>query len=276
MQDFDFIDLHFHANPDLYIRRNNYEKTNAEYNLQNGAVLIHNHLGYTDKTDDFSNIFDSLTLNNITGGVDYKIIDKVIKKRNNSNRKLLVLLPTITNNSHKSVLKRQVADFVNDTFFQSEIIAENGKLLSKTKDVIKYAKDNTILLATGHSSKEEVYLIIEESQKIGLNKLLISQPSNPITGILGQEMLILSQKFDFLWFEQTALTVLLKYETFENFEFVVKNINNLIYSSDLGQTSQLEVKTWLQTSKEWFSKMDLTKKRINQIMKQNPYNLITK
>lgn len=273
MKDFDFIDLHYHANPDLYIRQHNIDEAVAEYKKLKGLVLLQNHLGYAGN----SNSLKSFILNYAAGGINYKNIEKTLHLHNKDKLgKLLVLFPTITGRKHRSKLKRNLSEEkLLKTAFTPKTVSENGKLLQKTKDVLGFAKNNQIVLATGHASKEEVYLLAEEAYKIGLDKLLITQASNPMTGILGEEMLQLSKSFDFLWFEQTSLTILLQYESFENFEFVAKNIEKLIYSSDLGQDSQIGIKEWLELSKSWFAKMNLSDERIKNITYINPLTFIT-
>lgn len=272
----DFIDLHFHANPDLYLRKHHVTEASDEYKKLNGCVLFQNHLGYTGNLDSLGNVMDSLILNNIAGGIDCKSIEKVLQGRNKEKpNKLLVIFPNITGRKHVSKLQRNISnEQLAKTAFVPEVLSQDGKLFQKTKDVIQFAKDQPIVLATGHASKEEVYLLAEECYKIGLKKLLVTQPSNPMTAIFGEEMALLSKNFDFLWFEQTTLTFLLGYETWENFEFVIQNIERLIYTSDLGQTSQLSIKEWFELSKNWFKKMNLSPERIKNITKNNPLNFI--
>ncbi len=276
MQHLDFIDLHFHANPDLYVRKHHVTGASNEYKKLNGGVLFQNHLGYTGSLDTLGNVMDSLILNHVAGGINYKNVERILQSRSQEKpNKLLVIFPNITGRKHVSKLKRNIShEKWLDAAFVPEVLSQNGRILQKTKDLIQFAKDQPIVLASGHASKEEIYLLAEECYKIGLNKLLVTQPSNPMTDILGDEMLLLSKNFDFLYFEQTALTYLLGYETWENFEFVVKNVEKLIYTSDLGQTTQISIPEWFELSQKWFSTMSLSPQRIKDITKNNPLNLI--
>ena len=274
LNNYDFIDLHFHINPDLYIRRFDELEASQEYRKLNGAFLSHNHLGFVQTSKE--NIFDSCILNNIFGGLNYKSIQNILKNREYKLTKFLVIFPTITGRNHKSKLSRNVREGINEMkAFKPETVSDEIKLYSKTIDVIKFCKENDLCLATGHASKKEVYSILEACYKLSFHNILVTQFSNPQTGILADEALQISKFFPFAYFEQTALTLLLEYETKENFFSVIKELPNLIYSSDLGQTSQMDPKEWIVFSRNLFQEAGILSKRISQITKQNPINFIS-
>ncbi len=79
---------------------------------------------------------------------------------------------------------------------------------------------------------------------------------------------------DWLFIEQTALTFLLGYQTQVNFFDVLTCCNNVIYSSDLGQTSQIDVEDWRMISKSWFEQASLPESRVEEIALDNPLSML--
>lgn len=65
--------------------------------------------------------------------------------------------------------------------------------------------------------------------------------------------------------EQTALTYLLGYQSWDDFAATLKKVPNLIYSSDLGQLSQMDIGAWWTTSCQWFAQASINAERIDAI-----------
>lgn len=81
-------------------------------------------------------------------------------------------------------------------------------------------------------------------------------------------------QYPFVWVEQTVLTYLLNYQEKEDFKSVLKDVPNVIYSSDLGQTTQMDVDQWLNQSAQWFDEFGINKERKDKICLHNPMNLL--
>src|SRR3990167_942082 len=110
-----FIDIHYHANPDLYERRLNVLQVGKEYQKYNGAVVLKSHLGATSIQATIAQqeglpVFPSLVLNKIAGGIHYKpILQALAEYQPLIPSKLIVHLPTLTGRSHQSTLTRTMA-----------------------------------------------------------------------------------------------------------------------------------------------------------------------
>ena len=189
---------------------------------------------------------------------------------------MIVHFPTITGRKHQSKLNRQLSKSIlsEKTLMPETIFDSNEKLRPEVIDILKFACDHPIVLSTGHASKQETYRLAEACQQFGVPALLLNQPANPLTGFDASELIEIA-KYPFIWIEQTALTYLLGYQDKQDFKEVLTNVPNCIYSSDLGQTSQIDIAEWLQRSKDWFSEFEITKQRSEEICLNNPLCLLT-
>lgn len=277
----EFIDIHYHASPDLYERRHNVLSTGMYYKKLKGAVILKSHLGSTAVQASLAQqlglpVFPSLVLNQISGGIDYKNVIRALSEYTPLiPSKLIVHFPTITGRYHQSKLNREYVypNFKEITSKPETIFNYEGKLRVEVIDILKVAKDYPIILSSGHASKEETYALIEACLKYNVPALLLNQPANPLTGFNARELIKIAN-YPFLWIEQTALTYLLKYQNLSDFKTVLKEVPNVIYNSDLGQTSQIDIKEWLTRSNQWFLKFDISRERKQKICLENPLHLL--
>ncbi len=278
---YNFIDIHYHASPDLFHRRRGVLSAGKAYQQLNGAVVLKSHLGSTSVQSTIAQqeglpIFPSLVLNKSSGGLRYRnILTALAEYQPVYPSKLIVHLPTITGRKHRSKLERHaynpgIYDQVTDpeTIFDSD-----NKLKGELIDILKVARDYPVVISTGHASKDEVYKLIDACHKHKVPALLLNQPANPLTGLNSKDLLELS-KIPFVWIEQTALTMLLGYQSDDDFADVINNVPKTIYSSDLGQTSQMDISDWVETTDQWFSKYNVSNERRVKICLQNPAEMI--
>src|SRR3990167_10970232 len=102
LSDYDFIDVHYHANPDLYERRHHVIEVGKQYQCHNGAVVLKSHLGSTAAQASVAQslgypVLPSVVLNTIAGGLDYKVVIRsLLEYRPLIPSRLIVHLPTLT------------------------------------------------------------------------------------------------------------------------------------------------------------------------------------
>ncbi|EGH16147.1 hypothetical protein Pgy4_23998 [Pseudomonas savastanoi pv. glycinea str. race 4] len=77
-----------------------------------------------------------------------------------------------------------------------------------------------------------------------------------------------------VYIEQTALTYLLGYQDRQDFTKVLNHVPNVVYSSDLGQTSQVDVHEWLSMSGQWFDAFGLSCERRAEMTLLNPQRML--
>jgi hypothetical protein len=135
------------------------------------------------------------------------------------------------------------------------------------------ARDHPIVISTGHANREEVLLLIDGAEKFQVPRLMLNQPANPLTGLTASELFDLAQS-TMVYVEQTALTYLLGYQSKEDFQQVLTRVPRVVYSSDLGQTSQPDITEWLRQSQKWFTEFGLTAERLIEITRINPMTML--
>lgn len=277
----DFIDIHYHAKPDNYSRRYNALEAGLLYKKENGAVVLKNHLGSTTSLaalaqSDNLPVFGSIVLNPASGGISVNSVRQALSQYQIKNAgRMIVHLPTFVTSLHKSRLKRTFANQYAESLTENEgsITNSNGKIKSEVIDLIEFSRENDIVLSSGHANKSQVMKLMAEIDKRGGSRLMLNQPANPMTGFTASELKALGNH-DWLYIEQCALTVYLNYQTKDDFYSVLSEVNNVIYSSDLGQPSQPDIPQWLIDSKLWFKEAGLTKQREKEIRLLNPLQML--
>ncbi len=251
------------------------------YQALNGAVVLTSHLGATSVHATLAQmeglpVFPSVVLNHIAGGIDYRVIMRALSEYQPVIRsKLLVHFPTITGRPYRSSLTRRLVSEQLSPFSQrAETLFDSRQCLQKSVvDILKMSADFPIVLSTGHASKEEVYALVEACDMYNVPQLILNQPANPLTGLNADELLALTQ-CKRVWVEQTALTYLLGYQTTEDFKRVLDELPRVIYSSDLGQTSQMDIDAWRLASARYFKAFELSAQRQEDICRKNALMLL--
>ena len=281
LSQFQFVDIHYHANPDLYKRRYSAMEAGRRYQQLQGAVVLKSHLGSTAVQATMAQkeglpVFPSIVLNAIAGGLHYRpVIQALAEYQPEFPSRMLVHLPTITGRKHLSKLSREMASSLpQNNLNESLTISEmTGKLKPEVIDLIKLSLDYPIVLSTGHASKEETCEVLEACDRMGCKRLLLNQPANPLCGLNSAELTEIA-KNNFVWIEQTALTHFLSYQNISDFSDVLCKIPSVIYSSDLGQTTQPDIETWQVISKKWFEDFGISERRKEEICLKNPLQLL--
>lgn len=281
MNDYRFIDIHYHASPDLYQRRWTAREAGQSYQALAGAVILKSHLGSTSIQATLAQreglpVFPSVVLNAVAGGIHRGVILRALAEYQPAiPSNLLVHFPTITGRTYRSLLQRKlVHPHLNEYMHEATtLFNEKYNLRKEVIDILKMSSDFPIVLSTGHASKEEVFALVEACETHNVPQLLLNQPANPLTGLYAADLLELTQHKS-VWVEQTALTYLLGHQSKEDFAQVLKEVPRVIYSSDLGQTSQMDIIDWYKASQHYFSEFALSIKRQGEIWRDNAKKLL--
>ncbi|HAT1796518.1 TPA: hypothetical protein JBL19_08475 [Legionella pneumophila] len=277
-----FIDIHYHATPDLYIRRRNAIEAGRLYHSLYGAVVLKSHIGSTGVQATIGQemglpVFPSVVLNHINGGINYRAIIRALSEYQPLfSGKMIVDFPTITGRKFQSKLSRKLThDNLKQYTQQLEtLFGSKQQLRKEVIDILKMARDYPIVLTSGHASRDEIYRLIDACNQYDVPSLLLSQPSNPLTGLKFPELNELL-KNEWLWVEQTALTFILGHQDKQDFSQVLTHLPRVIYSSDLGQPSQMDIPEWLHFSKRIFHELDLSEKRKEELLLSNAIALLS-
>lgn len=268
-----FVDVHYHANPDTYTRRYHALQAGQEYRALGGGVLLKSHLGCTAAVAATAQamdlpVFGSVVLNRIGGGLDLRPIQQSLCYYGSAPfcGRLLVELPTIVTTGHRSKLQRAYANAAVERYALQpcDLGDTDGVLPASVERLVEFCRDEQVVLTSGHATRAQVEALVELCLRKGGVRLLLNQPANPMTGMDAAALKALGAH-DWLYVEQTALTLLLGYQTFEDFAQVLGSVHNVVYSSDLGQPSQPTPGEWRAQSLQWFEQMGLPAARIRDV-----------
>lgn len=282
LTEYTFIDIHYHASPDLYERRWHALKAGQIYQSLNGAVFLTSHLGATSVQATLAQklglpVFPSLVLNHLAGGINYRVILHALNEYQPvTAAKMLVHFPTITGRHFPSKLSRQLINPNLSQYSQhGETLFNRQKKLRKNAiDILKMANDYPIVLTTGHASAEEIYSLIDACITYNVPALLLNQPAHPLVNLNAAALNELV-KNEFVWVEQTVLTYLLGHQDKEDFTALLTTTPRVIYSSDLGQTNQMDIENWLDYSNTLFAELQLSPQRKTDLICSNAAKLLT-
>ncbi|CAM2917111.1 DUF6282 family protein [Legionella worsleiensis] len=278
---YDFIDIHYHADPDLYLRRWDALDAGRIYQDCHGVVVLKSHLGATSIQATLAQklglpVLPSLVLNHNTGGINYRVVMHALSEYQPLiPARMIVDFPTITGRKIKSRLARTLAhpQLAPNSLQPETVFNEHNQLKKEVIDVLKMAKDYPIVLSTGHASADEVYALVNACIQYNVGALLLNQPANPLTNLHTAQLRELAQN-DFIWIEQTALTCLLGYQDKDEVHEILRSLPRVLYSSDLGQTEQMDIKPWVNYSINLFAQWQLSEQRIKELMHLNAQTLL--
>ncbi len=276
-----FLDVHYHASPDSYLRRYTALEAGQRYAELKGGVVLKSHLGSvaalaTGLQQQGLPVFGSIVLNALAGGFSLESIKQALSQYQfDAAPRLLVHLPTIVRSEHRSALTRTFANkYARENAQQPLSITDgDGKIRSGVQAIIEFARHHNIVISSGHASKGQTLRLIEAVEKAGGCRLMLNQPANPITGFSARELKALG-RYSWLYIEQCALTVYLKYQTEEDMYDVLSGVNNVVYSSDLGQPHQPGIGHWLADSETWFRQAGLGQDKVDAVRRLNPLRML--
>jgi hypothetical protein len=283
LSDADFIDVHYHTGPDAYIRRHSACTAGLHYKSAKGWVVLKNHLGCTasqawEARNQGFPVSGSIVLNEIAGGINWRSVEKSLCQQGDFDGRFIVHFPTVTGRYHQSRLSRESSHpILNGTQKIAPLTVSDGagKLTAATLDIFRMARDYPIVISTGHADRDETLLLVDAAVQYDAPRLMLNQPANPLTGLHANDLYQIS-KAEMVYFEQTALTYLLGYQSKEDFQEVLLSVPRVIYSSDLGQPSQPDILEWLDTSRQWFKNFDLPMDRIDELTRRNPLAMLSR
>ncbi|MDF9816423.1 DUF6282 family protein [Streptomyces sp. SPB162] len=280
-EDARFIDVHYHVGPDAYLRRHSAAGAGSIYAEHGGWVVLKNHLGSTaaqawEARRQGLPVSGSIVLNDLAGGFDPRAVEQaVIQHGDDSGLRLIVHLPTVTGRTHRSRLTRTPAHpLLADGMRPLTVTDDRNALRAEVRELLCAARDLPVVISTGHADGHEVRLLVDEAVRLGLPRLMLNQPANPMTGLTCKDLVEVASA-EQVWTEQTALTRLLEYQDWTDFADVLSLLPRTVYSSDLGQPSQPDIESWLVWSRTVFDEAGLTPERVAEVTHAAPLEMLS-
>lgn len=175
MQGFEgIIDIHAHAAPDRTRRSLDVLELARMYKDRGfRGMVIMNHYDCTAglaylarKHAPGLEVFGGIVLNHLVGGMNEHAVEHFLTIEGGYGK--IVYMPTV--NSEYDVLN---SDNPSRPFVS---ICRDGKLLPEVLDMLDLIATLELVLSTGHSSPEEILLLIREAKKRGIEQVLATNP----------------------------------------------------------------------------------------------------
>jgi hypothetical protein len=90
----------------------------------------------------------------------------------------IVWMPTYSAQNDPTQKKNEKQKMTNNI----SLLDQNKKLVQQVFEIMEIIKENNMILATGHISRDEIFILFEAAQKIGIEKLVVNHPLTPSVG----------------------------------------------------------------------------------------------
>ncbi|RSN54702.1 hypothetical protein DMH12_16410 [Streptomyces sp. WAC 04229] len=275
------VDVHYHAGPDLYRRRLTSAGAGRAYAEAGGWVVLKSHLTSTaarawEARQEGLPVSGTLVLNDLAGGVHTRAVEQAVYAHGaDSPARLIVHLPTLAGPAHSSALHRTPFHprLDPDRWRTAPVVDGDGRLRREVTEVLRAARDLPVAVATGHCDRETALRVVEEAVRLEVPRLLLTHATHPMSGFTPTGLTDLSHVSG-LYVELTALTLLLGHRDVVHLGEVVRAHPRVVFSSDLGQPGQPDVREWLDLSGRWFRAAGLRSREVTAVTRTNPARLL--
>jgi hypothetical protein len=275
------IDMHVHFGPESLVerRQNALQLAYTARELKMKAIVLKNREYNTVPTASLVNqlvpeiqLFGSLTLDNETGGINPSAVISAARMGAK-----VIWLPVFTSeNSKPNAEKIMGIKLPGGT---QNILDGHGKLRTEVIEILAIVKDFDIVLATGHISPREIFVLSDECSHSGFNKLLIT---HALQGILMRETLNINEMKQLV-----ANGVTIEHSFWEWMPTLAGNspqqivdlirilgAEHCIMSSDMGQSYNPPAPEGLRLFIATMLRKGLQEKEIELMVKTNPAKLL--
>ncbi len=282
------VDTHIHSGYGLVPRSlNHIEACQEAMDAQMRAIIIKDQhcstaeiakyiQNYVVKDKAF-NILGGLVLNNAAGGVNPYTVDAAIKYGAK-----IIWMPTLSAKNHhekhaklSEAAKKSMPNPKNKLFGDPgiTILDDNGRLIPEIKSICKLIADADIVLASGHLSKEEVDLLLDEAVGQGVKRIMINHPEH-LLGATVDDMKDYAKSGFYL--EHSITLVHSNKQTYEDIFGMIKyaGIEMSMVGSDMGQVGRPHPVEGFKLWADAMMGLGLTEDEIKTIIRDNPVKLL--
>lgn len=272
------IDMHIHSAPDVRQRKlNDLELMEAAVEREIRAVVIKSHHVPTADRAALVNMvkdekygeqisftmYGGIALNRFVGGINPWAVETALKLGAK-----IVWMPTNTAENH--IRKEGGKDPV--------ICTRDGRVVEKMHDVFRLIKDHNAVLATGHISPEECFIVTEAARNAGVEKIVITHPEFHIVGMPLADQKHIVADYDVMLERVYAQPIgggIYKNNLSDNVEVMQEmGCDHIIVSTDGGQMQNPE---WYNTITEYVDYLyeaGFDKADIDQMTIHNPAKML--
>lgn len=272
------IDTHVHTAPDIRERKlTDYQLLKAGVSCKaRGVVIKSHHLPtvaraaamnevcqdiYGDTTH--FQLFGGITLNRYVGGLNPWAVETALAMNGK-----VVWLPTF--DSEQEALKRGHS--------QAVICTRDGKVTSELKTVLSLVRDYNAALATSHLSPHDIFIVVEEAKKTGIDNIIISHPESNLVGLTWEEQKRLVSDYDVMLercYAQPLDGGTYQSNLEDNYQ-AVKEIgsSNILLATDAGQVQNPFWYESFHESIRYLAERGITSESIKELAVKNPKKVL--
>ncbi len=219
-------------------------------------------------------VYGGVVLNYPVGGLNSTVVQSCIKYGEGLGK--VVWLPTkdaANDMTPKSVERRKHFGRPGIT------IVRNGELVPMMTDVLNVVAENNLVLATSHIGLEEKRILLEETRRLGLKKVLVTHPENRLSGTMMdidiQKEFVSKGAFLEYCFENT-MPLSLERTTIDQYVEAIGKVgaHHIILSTDFGQVYNPTPVDGLRMFIVSLQQRGFSQTDIDMMTKRNPARLL--
>ncbi|MEX2264542.1 MAG: DUF6282 family protein [Bryobacteraceae bacterium] len=267
------VDIHVHSDPDS-VPRSIDAIDIAKLAQKRGirALLLKNHyeptasLAYLVRKEvPGIELYGGIALNLTVGGMNSAAVERMTKVKGGWGR--VVWLPTF-DAENQVRFSKESRPFVS--------VSRGGKLLPETLEVLRVIARNKLTLATGHSSPQEVLMLIREAKRLGVERIVVTHAMLPPVRMNIEQMREAVKLGALLEFVYNALIGANKVFDMPEYAKAIRavGVEGVILSSDLGQAGNPLHPDGLEAFFRGLREQGFSERDIETMAKRNPARLL--
>ena len=210
-------------------------------------------------------VFGGVDLNLTVGGINPAAVEHMTRVSGGWGR--IVWMPTFD-------AENQVRSSKENRPFVS--VSRNGELLPEVRQVIALVAKHDLVLATGHSSPDEVLLLLREGRRQGLQRMVVTHAMNAPVSMTVPQMQEAAKLGAFIEFVGGSVSSPVAAARLDRFTAAIRAIGpeSCILSSDLGQVGNPLPADGLGAFLVALRARGLSEQDVARMSKQNPARLL--
>jgi Family of unknown function (DUF6282) len=267
------IDIHVHTLPDDRPRAlDGIEAARQARDRGMRAIVLKNHYESTAgltyvvrKLVPNFEVFGGIDLNLTVGGINPAAVEHMTRVTGGFGR--IVWMPTFDAENQVRFSKEK-RPFVS--------VSRNGELLPEVRQVIALIAKHNLVLATGHSSSEEVLMLLREAQRQGVRRMVVTHAMNPPIGMTVPQMQEAAKLGAFIEFVGSSPASADARERYDRFADAIRKVGPAfcILSSDLGQMGNPLPVDGFGAFLVALRERGFTQQEIDRMSKENPAKVL--
>jgi hypothetical protein len=262
------IDLHFHAGPDVRERKLTYlEAALQARDAGMKAILIKSHSTITADIASLIQplvkdvlVFGGIALNYPLGGLNPAAVEAALKLGARQ-----IWMPTLhAANQYRYEKKRGGISILN----------RKGSLTKEGMEILEILRKHDVILSTGHLSQDESILLVEEAEKRGIKKILVTHPDHFLIQMPVKVQKELARRA--IFFDRCFPTPTTSPLTMEGMAERIREVGvaSSVLTSDFGQPQNPFPVEGLKNYIRQFIQLGFSDQEIDQMVRINPSRLL--